>query len=585
MNAIVPPKSLAALGLNLPPIRAAASPSSVLRPQSSFPNWLTPAAAPRWIGRTLAQWTPQQVEYCFRAALGGDLVSQWEMFDLMEATWPRLSKNLNELKDSVCAMDWDIVPWAAREEEPSEEAMRRASVIEDALYSMRPDPAKDENDFEDSLRDLMDARGKGISVLEWDFEYRDLGGVSALAPRCSRWVHPSFYGYDGDTLKLRLTPDNPTQYNRGGYLEFPPDRFTIGVSKNKTGHPCGAAMLHVLGFWWAAANFSAEWFLNFAQIFGQPIRWATCDANIAPGDRTKLEAMLANMGSAAWALFPPGVTLEIKEAAKGAGDNPQAALLAMADKVCDLVILRQTLTSDVGDSGSRALGDVHERVLTGVQMACAKWVSKTLAPLIRTLCIANFGDDTECPWLKPCKEEEDESPATAALLAQLSAAGLEPTDEALPALSEKLGFPIQRKAPVAPPNPFGGFTRAPSAETPEPPESEPETEEAEKPADPEEESDPAEVAQVKARAAQSSVAYDLGVPATWLNPIAEFFRDLVKQAGSGDSPEATLAAVEAAAKRLPELFGKMDTEALAKVFEAGMAKAVIAGARESVAKL
>jgi len=549
MSRPIPPKSLAALGIPLPAIRAAAAPATLVGPQVSIANWLTPAATPRWIGRTLAQWTPQQVEYTFRAAMGGDLTSQWEMFDLMEATWPRLSKNLNELKDAVCSMEWEVVPWAAREEEPSDEAKRRAALIEDALYTMRANPAADENDFEDSLRDLLDARGKGISVLEWDFEIRNLGDVDAVAPRCSRWVHPSFYGFDGERLKLRLTPDNPAQFNRGGFVDFPPDRFSIGISKNKTGHPCGSAVLHTLGFWWSAMNFSAEWFLNFAQIFGQPLRWATVDANIAPGDRTKLEAILTNMGSAAWAMFPPGVTLEIKEAAKGAGDNPQAALIAMADKVCDLVILRQTLTSDVADSGSRALGDVHERVLTGVQMACAKWVGKTMAPLIRTLCIANFGDDSECPWLKPCKEEEDESPATATLLAQLAAAGLEPTDEALPKLSEKLGFPIQRKVAVAAPafRPFG--------------------------------------AKDVAIRAQAAVAEDLGVPASWLNPVAEFFRDLVKQVEAGNDPQATLAAVEAAVKQLPELFGKMDTAALARVFEAGMAKAVIAGARESAAKL
>lgn len=548
MNSPIPPRSLAALGQSLPPLRAAAT-AVLPRPASSIPHWLTPSAAPRWIGRTLAQWTPQQVEETFRAAVGGDLTSAWEMFDLMEATWPRLAKNLGTLKDAIATMRWEVVPWSAREQDPTPEAMRRAALVEDALYSMRPNVAADENDFEDSLRDLMDARGKGLSVLEWDFEYRQLGAGSVWAPRCSRWVHPSFYGFDGDTLKLRVTPENPTQYNRGGFVPFPPGRFTIGVAKSRTGHPCSTALLHTLGFWWAAANFSAEWFLNFAQIFGQPLRWATVDPNIPPGDRVKLEAMLTNMGSAAWAMFPTGVSLEIKEAAKGAGDNPQAALLAMADKVCDLVILRQTLTSDVADTGSRAIGEVHERVLSGVELACAQWVGKSLAPLLRTLCVANFGDDQQCPWLRPVKEEEDESATTATLLAQLASAGLEPTEEALPALGERLGFPIQRKAAVPAPFAFG------ARQAPE----------------------------VRARAAQASVADDLGVPAKWLDPLAQIFRELTRE-GADATPEQTLARVEAAAKSLPELFDRMDPQQLADVFERGMAKAVISGARESLSK-
>ena len=33
---------------------------------------------------------------------------------------------------------------------------------------------------------------------------------------------------------------------------------------------------------WAASNFAQQWFLNFAQIFGLPIRWANDDPAV-PG--------------------------------------------------------------------------------------------------------------------------------------------------------------------------------------------------------------------------------------------------------------------------------------------------------------
>ena len=44
---------------------------------------------------------------------------------------------------------------------------------------------------------------------------------------------------------------------------------------------------------------------------------------------------------------------------KGGESLPQVALMNESDKACDILMLGQTLTTDVGSSGSRALGDVH----------------------------------------------------------------------------------------------------------------------------------------------------------------------------------------------------------------------------------
>ena len=37
-------------------------------------------------------------------------------------------------------------------------------------------------------------------------------------------------------------------------------------------------------------------------------------------------------------------------------------MLDRADRYCDILVLGQTLTTEVGASGSRALGDVHSGV-------------------------------------------------------------------------------------------------------------------------------------------------------------------------------------------------------------------------------
>jgi phage gp29-like protein len=439
------------------------APPKPAEPAQNTMNWIVPAAQIRWLGPGMSYYTPQIVEQIFRQALAGDLQSQWEMFDLMETTWPRLSKNLNQLKDDVISNEMQVKAFALRSQKPSTNALERAAFVEEALWSMNPRPDADENDFEDTMRDLLDARGKGISIVEIDWEMRSLSSGPAMVPRCTRWVHPAWYGYPqgagNSTLMLKMN----TVSNYMGtvtatprqFMEFPEHKFIIGVCKNKTGHPLGTAMLHCLGFWWAFSNFTAEWALNFCQVFGQPMRWATYDPNMTPTDQTKLQLMLQNMGSAAWGMFPEGTQFELKETAKGSADNIQKLFLDHADKVCDLLILRQTLTSDVSkDGGSRAQGEVHERVLDGVELACAKWTCKTLNQLVRAIVMENYGDVSECPFLKPPGDDEDDSGELAKVLVDVHSAGLEPTDDAIAEISERLGFAVQRQA-APPPSPFG----------------------------------------------------------------------------------------------------------------------------------
>lgn len=439
-------------------------------PASDLMRFVFPGAQARWLGMDVAQYTPQRVAQVYSMAVAGDVQSQWEMFDLMESTWPELSKNLNELKDEVWLLflqgDIEVKAFASKDKEPSEEAEQKAALVEEALWGMRPRVEADENDGEDTIRDLLDARGKGVSVLEVEWETRTgLSSVPGLAmvPRCTRWVHPQHYGWPGGSgqLMLKNVPDTAASIDRSHYSGFPPHKFIIGICKNKTGHPLGSAMLHVLTFWWAASNFTSDWFLNFAQVYGQPLRWATYDPAMSPADQTKLQSMLVNMGSSAWGMFPEGTAFELKEAAKGAGDNAHAAVLAVANKVCDLVILRQTLTSDVSQdgSGARALGEVHERKGNKVFLVAALWAGKVLQQLVRSMMMLNYGDEKECPLIGLKNDDGEDPKVLSEVLVNLSSAGFEVEDEELGELGDRLGVKVRRKAAAPVPLIGAGMTQ------------------------------------------------------------------------------------------------------------------------------
>lgn len=500
-------------------------------PSEIFPLFIVPSVQARWLGAGVAWYTPQKVEYIYRQALAGDLQSQWEMFDLMEATWPELSKCLNELKDGVVELldckRPGLPSIAFCPGDDSDEADRRKCLVEAALRGMKPRAWADENDYSDTVRDALDARGKGIAVLEIDWETRGVLDAPALiAPRATRWVHPSWYGYPfgpgNEQLFLKLggirldnqfspsgkpvplaplytgipgeSPNIRYRYPMGGdlppiqsplnfysavdFTPFPDFKFIVSVAKNKSGHPLGGAMLHVLAWYWSAMNFSLEWFLNFTQVFGQPIRWATYDPQMDDADQKKLEAMLKNMGTAAWAMFPDGAQMELKESAQR-GENPQERLVSLCNTAARLLILRQTLTADVGGegSGSRALGEVHERVEDDVKLGCGRWIAKQIQQLADATHDLNFGPDGPRPRVELVIPDEDQSVQTSEVLSNISTAGLEPTDEALPDLSAKLGFDVQRKAPPepdpalvpgSPPNPTNGIIKGAAAGIPSP---------------------------------------------------------------------------------------------------------------------
>ncbi|HEU0011087.1 MAG TPA: DUF935 family protein [Verrucomicrobiae bacterium] len=425
---------------------------------------IAPEARDRWQGAALRSYTPQYVEQITRGAMAGHLQAQWEMFDLMEQTWPRLNSALNDLKDAVLGLQWSVQPWSPQGAMPSPEAQRRARLCEELLWNFEPRADHDENDFEDTLRDVLDSVGKGIAVLEIDWHVKLTEAGAALAPRCTRWVHPRFYGYPSygpdqlmlDGTQIALNRSNVESLNRNGatvqrstfnverstlnverfngatlqpiqdcFAPFPPDKFLISICKQKSGHPISGALLRILGFWWAASNFTWEWFLRYAQIFGMPFRMAFYDANASQATIDKIQQMLEGMGSAAWAAFPAGTQFEIKTDLQHASRSAHQALLDAADKLVDILIKRQTLTTDAGDRGTQALGVVHQGVRADRIMAVAGHAARIInRQLLPAICRLNFGDARECPWIQPGEKEAKDEKAMAERDRTLLEAGL-----------------------------------------------------------------------------------------------------------------------------------------------------------------
>lgn len=419
-------------------------PASPSLPQNdispSLARILRPQAASRWMLPNLAAITPQYIEMTLRGALAGSHVQAWELFDLMEDTWPRLRKNALELKNGVRNMKTVFGPFCEEDEQPTDTALQKMKLVSAAVRGMRPDAAADENAFDGVVFDILDAWFKGISVQEIDWQMLNAGALgSVIAPRATYWVHPACYAFSMDG-RLGLRVDQRGALSSGNISattyqplpsmvgEFPPNKFLISICKTKSGSALGGALLRPLAWWWCAANFSADWLLNLAQVFGLPFRWANYQPNAPQATIDAICNMLQNMGSAGWAAFPAGTTLELKEAGRSTDQMPQADMLDRADKACDLLVLGQTLTSDTGGmgrgSGSLALGKVHAGVKGEIVASAAKFVVDVLEQqLFPAILELNYGETSECPTITLASEQEEDLTAKAQQILTLKNAG------------------------------------------------------------------------------------------------------------------------------------------------------------------
>lgn len=417
---------------------------------------LRPQAAYRWILPQLAAITPKYVENVLRGALAGNHVQAWELFDLMEDSWAELAACAQELKYAVQRKKLVFEAYHEEDGEPSSRAMEKMRVVSAAYRNMRPEAAADENGLGGMIFDVLDAWLKGLSVQEVCWQVVRTKGLGELiGPRATFWVHPVCYSWDmAGRLGLRVeleamrreTAKSRSNRDRGQGTpvwnaiawqprpsqieEFPAEKFLVAIHKAKSGTALAGPMLRPLAWWWCAANFSADWLMNLAQIFGLPFRWASYQPGTPQATVDAICSMLETMGSATWAAFPAGTTLELKEAAKSGDSSPQGDLLDRADVQVRKLVLGQTMVASAGrldrGGGGMAFGEVEEgvkgdRIEAAGDFACGV-LNEQLTPMILRL---NYGEEgiEEGPVAR-LLEDEEFGMAQAQVIATLKGAGL-----------------------------------------------------------------------------------------------------------------------------------------------------------------
>lgn len=534
--------------------------------------------------------TPERGRQILANAMGGDLQAQHELFGLMIDTWPRLSKALSEVNGAVRRLSWQVSPVAKRGEEPTPEAQEHADLVEAALRAWRPEVGSLDLSFEDAVDQLLDARARGVSVVELVWQPTAEG----VLPRAAQWLTPRHYGWNktGRTLGLLQDPTPAAagrwRSGRANWSPFIPDKFLVGFWRARAGAPGPTALLRPLVPYWIGRTYGWKWLLRTAQIFGVPFRWATYDST-RPDVGQQVADMLKNLGAAGWAAFPAGTTLEFQEAVSNARDNPQALLQELADQACDLLVLGQTLsgTSQAAGLGA-ATATLHGTVRQEVLQAAAWWVADLLNyQLVPAVLRLNYGTaPAALPRISPDLSLPTDPKALADRDAVLRSMGLRmPQDW----LYERHGVP----QPTGDEPTLGGPEAVPPADSsansgPILPGGLPTPVQAAK-------TSPRLFAGI--RGGSGSEGQDTGKPterffedltgvtADWLAPVEPILRRLLALAEANASTPADIdAALAEARKALPEIFTEVDHEEMAGALRRAVTSEMVNGAAVGLAE-
>jgi hypothetical protein len=116
-----------------------------------------------------------------------------------------------------------------------------------------------------------------------------------------------------------------------------------------------------------------------AEIFGSPLRIGRTDVR-DEATRANMEAMLANMGAAAYGVFDKDDAVEFIDGAKRDAYRIYGNLVEFLNKEMSKLIIGQTMTLDDGSSRSQA--EVHERVSKQIEQSDKEFLKSVVNGLL-----------------------------------------------------------------------------------------------------------------------------------------------------------------------------------------------------------
>ncbi|WP_319775502.1 DUF935 domain-containing protein [Breoghania sp.] len=325
--------------------------------------------------------TPERLARILIEAQNGEARAYLTLAEEMEERYLHYASQLQTRRLAIETLDASV------------EAEGMPTKIVDFVHELIADP-----EFDELVGHLTDGLGKGYSVCEILWDYRD----GKLRPSYV-WRDPRFFRFDRkDLTTLRLEVDGTFEG-----AELAPAKFVVHKPRTKAGIPLRRGLARPAAWAFLIQSFGLKDWSAFAEIYGIPWRIGKYHSNASEKDKRTLLRAVRSLASDAAAIMPQGMEIDIQELSGNHGAAVFGGLLDYVDRQVSKVVIGQTMTAD--DGSSMAQAKIHNEVRLDLRTADAKQMAATVNREVIQVAVAlNFGPQAVYPTAQfPVAEPED----------------------------------------------------------------------------------------------------------------------------------------------------------------------------------
>ena len=326
---------------------------------------------------------PERLAAILRAAeTPGGAAEYLELAEEMEELHPHYLGVLQTRRRQVSQLPVEV--------EPASESQADAAIAEEVRTWFARDV------WEDEAADVLDAIGKGFSVSEIVWEHSERQWAPA------RLLHrlPQHFDFDrGTGAVLRMRAEGAD----GGWADLPPWKFVVHQVAAKSGLPIRGGLARAAAWTWMAAVYGLRDWARYVEAYGMPIRVGRYHHGAGDAEIAVLRRAVRDVAGDAAAVLPEEMSIDFVGAESGAGrgDAVYGELQRHLDSQISVAVLGQTLTTEPGQSGSYALGLVHDRVRRDIARSDGRQLAATLRrDLVAPYVALNHGPAAVAPTLR-----------------------------------------------------------------------------------------------------------------------------------------------------------------------------------------
>ncbi len=243
-------------------------------------------------------------------------------------------------------------------------------------------------DFPTIISGIMDAVAFGFCPIEilWNTSGKQWR-ASDFVPKPPEW----FYFSSNKELMFR-------SLSSFSGVKVPDNKFVLVQNRPTYQNPYGVKLFSKVYWPVTFKRNGVRWWTMFIEKFGAPFIYGKFPKGSNPKDKEELLAALEDMMSNSVAVGPDDSYIEIKgDMIRSQSGQIHEGFYQCQNAEIAKAILGQTLTSDIGDAGSRAAAEVHYQVKADIALADQRLVAQAFNKLFSLVTLFNFGPETSAP--------------------------------------------------------------------------------------------------------------------------------------------------------------------------------------------